>query len=139
MDTWLDLARRAIAEVRGRGRYPIVVGGTNLYVQAFLEGMADGQLPSYIAEGHVLDAEPHSFGGIGVFGTTDFARFYRYVLLEKQFPHHGAVAFEHAGRVLYDHEWLPANGVAFTAISEDHQALIDHFILEHLDWGSLAS
>jgi hypothetical protein len=44
-----------------------------------------------------------------------------------------------AGRVLYDHEWLPANGVAFTAISEDHQALIDHFILEHLDWGSLAS
>jgi tRNA dimethylallyltransferase len=45
VDTWLDLARRAIAEVRGRGRYPIVVGGTNLYVQAFLEGMADGPAP----------------------------------------------------------------------------------------------
>jgi hypothetical protein len=24
------------------------------------------------------------------------------VLLEKRFPHHGAVAFEHSGRVLFD-------------------------------------
>jgi tRNA dimethylallyltransferase len=45
VDTWLDLARRAIAEVRRRGRYPIVVGGTNLYVQALLEGLQDGPAP----------------------------------------------------------------------------------------------
>jgi len=30
------------------------------------------------------------------------ARFYRYVLLAKRFPHHAAVAFAHAGRPLYD-------------------------------------
>jgi tRNA dimethylallyltransferase len=41
VDTWLVQARRAIAQVRGRGRYPIVVGGTNLYVQALLEGLQE--------------------------------------------------------------------------------------------------
>ncbi len=45
VDTWLALADRAIAEIRGRGRYPIVVGGTNLYVQAFLEGLFQGPEP----------------------------------------------------------------------------------------------
>jgi L-fucose isomerase-like protein len=59
-------------------------------------------LMSYLAQGHVLDADPASFGSIGVFGIRDFARFYRYVMLEKQFPHHTAVAFKHVGRILYD-------------------------------------
>jgi tRNA dimethylallyltransferase len=45
VDTWLDLAERTIAQVRARGRWPIVVGGTNLYVQAFLEGLMDGPAP----------------------------------------------------------------------------------------------
>ena len=67
-----------------------------------LQGTPDSQLRSYIAEGHVLDADPASFGGIGVFGIKDFARFYRHVMLEKQFPHHGAVAFDHVGRTVYD-------------------------------------
>ena len=29
------------------------------------------------------------------------ARFYRYVLLEKHYPHHGAVAFAHVGSALF--------------------------------------
>ena len=29
-------------------------------------------------------------------------RFYRHVLLERNFPHHGAVAFGHFGRELFD-------------------------------------
>jgi tRNA dimethylallyltransferase len=45
VDTWLDLAEKCIAEVRGRGKWPIVVGGTNLYVQAFLEGLFEGPPP----------------------------------------------------------------------------------------------
>jgi L-fucose isomerase-like protein len=61
-----------------------------------------GGLMSYVAEGHVLDADPSSFGAIGVIGIGGFSRFYRYVLLERQFPHHTAVAFSHAGRVLFD-------------------------------------
>jgi tRNA dimethylallyltransferase len=45
VDTWLGLAQGAIAEVRARARYPIVVGGTNLYVQALLEGLQEGPAP----------------------------------------------------------------------------------------------
>ncbi|MCI0363661.1 MAG: tRNA (adenosine(37)-N6)-dimethylallyltransferase MiaA [Phycisphaerales bacterium] len=41
VDRWLELARHAIRDVAGRLRYPIVVGGTNLYVQALLYGLAD--------------------------------------------------------------------------------------------------
>lgn len=59
-------------------------------------------LMSYVADGAILDADPASFGSIGVFGIKDFARFYRYVMLQKNFPHHAAVAFAHAGRVLFD-------------------------------------
>ncbi len=67
-----------------------------------LQPSARDELRSYIAEGEVLDADPHSFGGIGIFAIPNFARFYRYALLAKQFPHHGAVGFEKAGRILYD-------------------------------------
>lgn len=36
---WLKVADAAIDEIRGRGKVPIVVGGTNLYIRAFLEGL----------------------------------------------------------------------------------------------------
>jgi tRNA dimethylallyltransferase len=45
VDAWLERAERAIEEVRSRGRWPIVVGGTNLYVQAFMEGLFEGPAP----------------------------------------------------------------------------------------------
>ncbi len=45
VDTWLGLAERAIEYIRGRGKWPIVVGGTNLYIQALLHGMFDGPEP----------------------------------------------------------------------------------------------
>jgi tRNA dimethylallyltransferase len=45
VDRWLDLAEQAIEEIRGRGRWPIVVGGTNLYVQALLAGLFVGPEP----------------------------------------------------------------------------------------------
>lgn len=36
---WLRLADAAVDDIRRRGRAPIVVGGTNLYIRAFLEGL----------------------------------------------------------------------------------------------------
>jgi tRNA dimethylallyltransferase len=36
------LARRVLAEIRSRGRLPIVVGGTGLYLRALLEGLFPG-------------------------------------------------------------------------------------------------
>jgi L-fucose isomerase-like protein len=67
-----------------------------------LQSSADGYLMSYIAPGNILDIDPHSFGGIGVFAIANFARFYRHVLLGRQFPHHGAVAFDNVAKVLFD-------------------------------------
>jgi tRNA dimethylallyltransferase len=45
VDVWLGLAEETIASLRRRGRVPIVVGGTNLYIQALLEGLFDGPAP----------------------------------------------------------------------------------------------
>lgn len=39
---WLEAANRAIEGVRTRGRVPIVVGGTHLYVKALLYGLFEG-------------------------------------------------------------------------------------------------
>ncbi|WP_347240266.1 tRNA (adenosine(37)-N6)-dimethylallyltransferase MiaA [Thermus sp.] len=38
---FLDLAEEAIAEVRARGRLPLVVGGTGYYIRALSEGLHD--------------------------------------------------------------------------------------------------
>ncbi len=39
---WLELAEGVISQIRGRGGVPIIVGGTHLYVKAFLDGMFEG-------------------------------------------------------------------------------------------------
>lgn len=45
VDTWLELAEQTITDIRKRKRYPIIVGGTNLYIQALLQGLFDGPEP----------------------------------------------------------------------------------------------
>lgn len=45
VERWLELAQQAIADIRQRDRWPIIVGGTNLYVQAFLYGIAEMPAP----------------------------------------------------------------------------------------------
>jgi L-fucose isomerase-like protein len=66
-----------------------------------LQSTAGCQLRSYIAEGETLDINPNSFGGIGVVAVKEMARFYRHVLVAKQYPHHAGVAFAHAGKTLF--------------------------------------
>ncbi len=61
-----------------------------------------GVLRAYVAQGEVLPVPTCSFGGIGVFAIHDMGRFYRHVLLEKRYPHHGAVAFGHYGKTLFE-------------------------------------
>jgi len=59
VDTWLALAETTIAEIRARDRYPVVVGGTNLYIQALLAGLCDAPPPdpALRAALHELDDE----------------------------------------------------------------------------------
>ena len=66
-----------------------------------LQSTSDAKLRAYIAQGEVLPVATRSFGGIGIFAIPEMGRFYRHVLLEKHYPHHGAVAFGHVGRALF--------------------------------------
>ncbi|WP_026503732.1 L-fucose/L-arabinose isomerase family protein [Butyrivibrio sp. NC3005] len=67
-----------------------------------LQSTADNKLRAYAAEGEVLPVATQSFGSIGVFAIKEMGRFYRYWLIEKNFPHHGAVMFGHYGKALYE-------------------------------------
>ena len=67
-----------------------------------LQSTADAKLRAYIANGEVLPVATRSFGAIGIFAINEMGRFYRHVLIEKNFPHHGAVAFGHFGKQLYE-------------------------------------
>ena len=67
-----------------------------------LQSTADNHLRAYVAQGEVLPVATRSFGAIGVFAIPEMGRFYRHVLIEKNYPHHGAVAFGHYGKALYE-------------------------------------
>lgn len=67
-----------------------------------LQSTADAKLRAYIAQGEVLPVATKSFGAIGVFAIPEMGRFYRHILIEKNYPHHGAVAFGHFGKTLYE-------------------------------------
>ena len=67
-----------------------------------LQSTADTKLRAYIAQGEILPVATRSFGSIGTFGIKNMSRFYRHVLIEKHYPHHAAVMFEHAGKYLWE-------------------------------------
>ena len=67
-----------------------------------LQSTADNHLYAYIAQGEILPVVTKSFGGIGVFAIREMGRFYRHVLIENGFPHHGAVAFGHYGKEIFE-------------------------------------
>lgn len=67
-----------------------------------LQTTADAKLTAYVAQGEVLPVATRSFGAIGIFAIPQMGRFYRHVLIEKNFPHHGAVAFGHFGKALFE-------------------------------------
>ena len=100
MSYQLIMARALPIEVtQGTLEGDIVPGGITFYR---LQSTADGILRAYIAHGEVLPVATRSFGGIGVFAIPEMGRFYRHVLIEGGYPHHGAVAFGHHGKALFE-------------------------------------
>ncbi len=85
-----------------------------------LQSTADNQLRAYVAQGEILPAATRSFGGVGIFAIPEMGRFYRHVLIEGNFPHHGAVAFGHHGKALF--EVFKLIGVCPDAIGYNHPA-----------------
>jgi L-fucose isomerase-like protein len=67
-----------------------------------LQSTADAKLTAYVAEGEILPVATQSFGTIGVFAIPEMGRFYRHILIERNFPHHGAVAFAHCGKAIFE-------------------------------------
>ena len=67
-----------------------------------LQSTSDNHLKAYVAQGEVLPVATQSFGGIGVFAIPEMGRFYRHILIQHNFPHHGAVAFGHFGKALFE-------------------------------------
>ena len=67
-----------------------------------LQSTSDNKLRAYVAQGEILPVASKSFGAIGVFAIPEMGRFYRHVLIEKNYPHHGAVAFGHYGKELFE-------------------------------------
>ncbi len=67
-----------------------------------LQSTSDNILRAYVAQGEVLPVHTRSFGAIGIFAIPEMGRFYRHVLIEGNYPHHGAVAFGHHGKALYE-------------------------------------
>ena len=100
MKNQMIMARSLPVEVtNGTLEGDIIPGDITFYR---LQSTADNKLRAYIAQGEVLPVASHSFGSIGVFAIPEMGRFYRHVLIEKNFPHHGAVAFGHYGKALYE-------------------------------------
>ncbi|SCW61374.1 L-fucose isomerase [Ruminococcaceae bacterium YRB3002] len=67
-----------------------------------IQSTSDAKLRAYIAEGEILPVKTRSFGGIGIFAVPEMGRFYRHVLVEKNYPHHAAIAFGHYGKLMYE-------------------------------------
>ena len=67
-----------------------------------LQSTADNILRAYVAEGEVLPvATTFLRWHRCIRNSRRWARFYRHVLIEGNYPHHGAVAFGHHGKALY--------------------------------------
>ncbi len=100
MKNQMIMARSLPEEVtQGTLEGDIVPGDITFYR---LQSTADNILRAYVAEGEILPVATKSFGGIGVFAIPEMGRFYRHVLIEKNYPHHGAVAFGHYGKELFE-------------------------------------
>ena len=85
-----------------------------------LQSTADNHLYAYVAQGEVLPVATHSFGSIGVFAINEMGRFYRHVLIENGFPHHGAVAFGHFGKALFEvFKYLGAEKIGYNKSAND--------------------
>ena len=100
MEYQMIMARSLPEEVtQGTLEGDIIPGDITFYR---LQSTADGKLRAYLAEGEVLPVATRSFGAIGIFAIKEMERFYRHVLVEKNYPHHGAVMFGHFGKQLFE-------------------------------------
>ena len=94
------MARTLPEEVtKGTIEGDLVPGRTTVYR---LQSASDTKIKAYIAQGEILPVATRSYGSIGIFAIRDMSRFYRHVLIEKNYPHHAAIMFDHYGKYLFE-------------------------------------
>lgn len=91
--------RQLIGEEQSKGTIQgtLVPGAVTIFR---VQGMRDGKLRAYVAQGQILPAEIETYGGKGVIAVPEMERFIRNVVLEKQFPNHCALLYGHYGKQL---------------------------------------
>lgn len=100
MDNQKIMARTLPEDVtKGTIEGNLIPGKTTIFR---LQSTADTKLRAYVAQGEILPVSVKSFGNIGVFAIHEMSRFYRHVLIEKNYPHHAAIAFGYYGKILYE-------------------------------------
>lgn len=88
-----------------------------------LQSSADTKIKAYIAQGEILPVATRSFGSIGIFAIKEMNRFYRHVLIEKNYPHHAAILFDHGGKYLYEifkYIGVPAEDIDYNKCKEKY-------------------
>lgn len=85
--------------IKGTIEGDLLPGKTTIYR---IQSTSDTKLRAYIAQGEILPVATRSYGSIGIFAIKDMDRFYRHVLIEKGYPHHAAILFEHYGKYLWE-------------------------------------
>ena len=85
--------------IKGTIEGDLLPGKTTIYR---IQSTSDTKLRAYIAQGEILPVPTRSYGSIGIFAIKDMDRFYRHVLIEKGYPHHAAILFDHYGKYLWE-------------------------------------
>lgn len=110
------LADQAIADIRGRGAWPVVVGGTGLYLRALLRGLADiPEVPAILRQ--QLATEWQQRGGAALHAELAIAD-----------PAYAAITpAQNRQRVLRALEVWRATGRPFSAWHGDHAGQADRY------------
>jgi tRNA dimethylallyltransferase len=58
VDDWLGHARPCVSNIKAGNKWPILVGGTNLYIQAFLGGFMEGPEPDESLRAQLAEDDP---------------------------------------------------------------------------------
>ncbi len=94
------MARSLPPEVtKGTIEGDLIPGETTVYR---LQSSSDSKLKAYVVQGEILPVQTKSYGSIGVFAVKEMNRFYRHVLIEKNYPHHAAILFGKYGKYLFE-------------------------------------
>ena len=61
---YVQLADEAIEDIRRRGKIPLVVGGTGMYIRALTEGLFEGPVADFALREELMDAERKEPGAL---------------------------------------------------------------------------